>query len=566
MTQGMTPSTSPQRRLLELLALERDEVGIAVVYAAAVSLLSIVTPLGVQFLVNTVAFGALLQPLVVLTLLVLTGLTFAATLRALHAWAVERLQQRLFARAALSIAERLPRVEATALDGRHGPEIVNRFFDVVTIQKGAATLLVDGVTILLQTVVGLLLLAFYHPMLLAFDVVLVASLAIIVLVLGRKGPATALQESKKKYALASWLQEVVRAPHAFKSLAGERLARERAAELTRAYLDARRTHFKVLFRQVCGALALQAIASAALLGVGGWLVINNQLTLGQLVAAELIVSAVVLGVAKAGKLFESYYDVLAAADKVGQVMDLPLERPAAVPAEASAIGAAIEARGAGLSYADGSACLRGVSLRVTSGDRVVALREGGGGAGLFADLLGGARLPEEGQLDLDGVDARDLDLASFRERVAILRGGELFAGTIADNVLFGAGGATRHDARRALEATGAWSAVMAVPEGLDARVGAGGGGLGPELSAKILVARALLAGPRLLVLDGLLDDVSERARRRILNAIDELAPSATVVITTGVRSLTDWADKVVAVRGDRAAELVASGSSGEVIR
>ncbi len=147
----------------------------AVVYAVGVGLLSLATPLGVQFLVNTVAFGALVQPLVVLSLLVAAGLSFAAVLRALQAYVVERLQQRLFARVALDLAQRLPRVELDALDGRHGPELMNRFFEIASVQKGASTMLVDGVAIVLQTLVGALLLAFYHPFLLAFDIVLIAS-------------------------------------------------------------------------------------------------------------------------------------------------------------------------------------------------------------------------------------------------------------------------------------------------------------------------------------------------------------------------------------------------------
>jgi ABC-type bacteriocin/lantibiotic exporter with double-glycine peptidase domain len=176
---------SPLRRLLELVKLERDDVWVAVVYAVGVGLLSLATPLGVQFLVNTVAFGALVQPLLVVSTMVLAGLALAASLRALQSYVVERLQQRVFVRVGLDLAHRLPRVRGAELDKMHAPELVNRFFDVMTVQKAAATLLVDGVSVALQTLVGMVLLAFYHPFLLAFDVVLVGTIVVVVLVLGR---------------------------------------------------------------------------------------------------------------------------------------------------------------------------------------------------------------------------------------------------------------------------------------------------------------------------------------------------------------------------------------------
>lgn len=259
----------PLQRLLAWVKLEKDDVGGAVVYAVGVGLLSLATPLGVQFLVNTVAFGALVQPLVVLSLLVAAGLSFAAILRALQAYVVERLQQRIFARVAMDLAQRLPRVRLDALDGRHGPELMNRFFEVVSVQKGAATMLVDGVAIVLHTLGGALLLAFYHPFLLAFDVVLIASIALIVVVLGRGAIATAIKESKQKFALAAWLQETARHVEVFKLQNADRMARARAEALTLSYLQARRKHFRIVFRQLIGALAVQALRALRCWGSAG---------------------------------------------------------------------------------------------------------------------------------------------------------------------------------------------------------------------------------------------------------------------------------------------------------
>jgi ABC-type bacteriocin/lantibiotic exporter with double-glycine peptidase domain len=316
---------SPLRRLWALVHLERDDLWLVVIYAAVVGLLTLATPVAVQALVGTVAFGTLLQPLVVLSLLLLAALGFQAALKALQTLVVEKIQQRLFVRTAVDLAWRLPRVQREASDQGFGPETVNRFFDVVTVQKTGAYLLTDGIATFLQVGIGLLVLGFYHPALLAFDLVLLGVLAAVVLVPGRRGLSTAIDESYAKYDVAAWLEELARSVRALRTASGAAFAADRAEALTRRYLTARQRHFQVLFGQTLGALALQVFASAALLGLGGWLVLQQALTLGQLVAAELIVAAVANSIGKLGKKLDSAYDLLAALDKLGQLVDLPIE-------------------------------------------------------------------------------------------------------------------------------------------------------------------------------------------------------------------------------------------------
>ena len=306
-----------------LASTERGALGSAVSYSLGISLLSLAVPIAAQGLVNTVAFGTMLQPLVVLTSLVAAGLVFAAVLRALQNVALEYFQQRLFVRVVLDVTERLTHQPAQA-SGRPTAEAMNRFFDVMTLQKGVATLAVDGVLLLLQLAFSMVLLAFYHPWLLVFDLGLILGVVVVLFPLGHSGTETAIKESKAKYAVAAWLEEMASHRTIFQGPGGA-FARDRLRERTAAYVHARQKHFKVLLRQWVGGLALSVVASVALLGVGGWLVMNKQLTLGQLVAAELIVSAAAVSLVKVGKYLETLYDVLAAADKVGQLLELPVE-------------------------------------------------------------------------------------------------------------------------------------------------------------------------------------------------------------------------------------------------
>ncbi len=308
---------SPLGRLFGLIRPERSDIGAVIVFSIVVGILALASPIAVEALVNTVAFGRYLQPVIILALMLLTFLGFAAAIRALNTYVVEIIQRRLFVRVVEDLAYRLPRVEQAALDGQYGPELTNRFFDVVTVQKVTAALLLDGIAIVLQTVIGMAVLAFYHPFLLGFDFALLVSIAFAIFVLGRGAVKTAVKESKVKYAVAAWMEELTRNPTAFKMHGGMNLALERADKLAVDYLDARKKHFRIVLRQIVFALVLQAVAATALLGLGGWLVIMGELTLGQLVAAELIVMMIVGSFAKLGKHMESFYDLLASVDKLG---------------------------------------------------------------------------------------------------------------------------------------------------------------------------------------------------------------------------------------------------------
>ena len=277
---------SPLRRARQLLALDGQDIAVIVIYGVALGLLSLAVPVAVQSLVNTVAFGSLIQPLVVLTVLLALALTGAGILRALQIRIAEMLQRRLFVRLVTEIGARLPRVSGTALRDANGPELLNRFFDVFTTQKSVASLLLGGIDAVLIGLVGLIVLAFYHPALLAFDLVLILGAAFVLIPLGRGGTATSIAESKAKYAVVGWLEEMARHPLSFKLAGGDDLARFQVETLARSYLDKRDRHFRIVYRQVVGALSIEVVASVALLAVGGLLVIERQLSIGQVFAAR----------------------------------------------------------------------------------------------------------------------------------------------------------------------------------------------------------------------------------------------------------------------------------------
>lgn len=529
---GAPPKPTPWQRLRLVMRQERHDIVVAVIYAIGVGLLTLATPIAVQALVNTVAFGTLLQPLFVLTVLLLLGLAFAGVLRALQAWVVEVLQRRMFLRLVNDLSHRLPRVELSAFDRAHGPELVNRFFDLFTIQKATSTLLIGGLEIVLTAAVGMLVLAFYHPLLLAFDVVLLFAVAAILFGLGRGATATAVDESKAKYEVASWLEEVARHPEAFKLAGGPMLARQRADELAETYLNNRKRHFRVVFRQLGGALALQAVASAAILGIGGWLVIERQLTLGQLVAAELIVTMVVASFAKIGKHLETAYDLLAALDKVGQLVDLPLEAapPTVRLPDSAPAGASLSVDGVAFGFSAGAPLFEDAALELEPGDRAVLTGTSGSGRSALVDVILGLREPLRGRVEIDGYELADLDRHQLRERAALVRGAEVVVGTIADNVAFGRRSVDAARIRDALRDVDLLDEIARLPDGLSTRIMPDGAPLSRGQAARLVLARAIAGRPSLLVIDGALDGLDRGTRATVLDTIFSPDASWTVLV------------------------------------
>lgn len=549
--------TTPWQRLKAVLAPERGDLWVLVIYGAGVGLLSLVVPITAQAVVNTAAFGTVLQPVVVLGLIVFCLLILAGGLRVMQVLVAERLQQRLFARMAVDLAHRLPRVRTQTHDTYRVSELVNRFMDVMTIQKATGLILMDGLALVLQAVVGLLLLAFYSPLLLGFDILLLGSMALVLFGLGRGAVRTSVQESYRKYEVVGWLTELARVPLAFWGPEGGALALRRADDATQAYLEARSSHFRILMRQVVGTLAVQALASGLLLGVGGWLVMRQQLSLGQLVAAELIVAPVVASFAKFGKYLESLYDLLAAVDKVGHLFDLPTQSEGGEPLpRRDNVAATLRFREVGLAPAAlSTATLRGVDLTVAPGSRVAILGPYSSGKRLLTDVALGLREPAQGSVELDGMDLREVSPHSLQAQVALVRGIQLFDGTVQENVAVGRAGVSLQDVREALDAVCLLDELMRLPDGLRTRLSGGHTLLSPGQAQRLMLARALVGRPRLLVLDEALDSLDSDVRARVVDRL--LAPGApwTLLLTTHLPELAARCDRALRVEASTLVEM-----------
>lgn len=517
---NISNNPTPVGRLWLLLLSDKHDLLALFVYTLVTGLISLAVPLAAQALVNTIAAGIFLQPLVVLSLLVLAGLLFAGLLRMSKFCLAENLQQRIFARTTLNLSERIPAIKAQALNTEYMPELINRYFDIMTVQKSWAKLLLEGPTAILQIVIGLVLLAFYSPYLLAFDILILSFIAFAVAILGIDGLKTSIKESALKYRVAEWLEDMGRCQTSLKANGVRQFLVWRSDNLVLNYLRARRAHFAVLFRQAFGTYFFQAVASAGILAIGGWLVINRELTLGQLVAAELVVANMLSALEKLIRNCDTFYDLLTGLDKVGHISDLPIERESGVQLPRKEGGLSIECQKLRFSYDGRNEIISGLNLYVEAGSITSLVGASGSGKTTLASMICALQEPNHGTIEVGGFDVRDLDLTSLRAQIGFVGDlNEIFEGSIEDNVGLGRSGVNHQDIRWALDTAEFSDDLILMPDGIRTVIVSGGRNLSRGQVQRLLIARAIAARPRLLILDEAFTGIDERTKLKIIDRL-----------------------------------------------
>lgn len=522
----------PREHLKRLISLESQDLYAVLAFALAAGVMALATPIAVQALVNTIAFGVLIQPLVVLMLVLFGCLALNSVLNGLQIFVVEMIQRRLFVRL-------VSQISATLMEGRldhplfkKGSDLANYYFEVMTIQKTWSNLLLDGLSYGLQTLIGLILLAFYHPALLGFDALIIASLYVIFRVLGKDGIETAVAESAAKHAVGSWLQELPRHPLATRYGQGKSWGFDRSNSLTNKYLERSQDHFKVLMKQQAAILGLYAVANSVLLGLGGWMVIERQLTLGQLVAAELIVSAMLSGLTRLGKTITSYYDLMAGMDKLSYLLDLPEEpqiqgdfhhEPAFRTMKIERLSIMANERGNLLAIPDIEIC-QGQKYLLSTPDREASVR--------LLETLSGIRTPTDGTISINGIDTRILGLTSFRNQSALVMNAEWFQVSIVENIRMGNPSIGLREVQEALRSVGLEQTIKELPEGATSRLTVTGTPLDLEQLGRLTLARAIAAKPQLLMIGPLIDSIAEPYLPFILNVLLGQDEGSSLILVT----------------------------------
>ncbi|MCA9194698.1 MAG: ABC transporter ATP-binding protein [Planctomycetales bacterium] len=529
-------NVGPLRRFFALLRLEQRDIFTVLIFALANGVLALATPLAVESLVNVVSWGTHLQPLIILALILLVCLAVGGVLQLLQTVVVEIMQRRQFVRFVSDLSHRFPRASVGYLENEYRRELANRVFDIVTIQKSMASLLLEGISIVLATTLGMTLLAFYHPFLLGFDLVLLFSMLVVTRLLGRGGVRTSIQESKVKYQVAHWLQDVLASPKAFKLHGGEPLAIENANRLTTNYLRARQQQFRIVMRQFAFAIGLQALASTAILSLGGWLVINQQLTLGQLVASELVVTVVVGAFSKAGKTIEKFYDLMAAVDKVGHLVDIPVDERT-VLAECAESAADIRWSDLEIDNSFGIA-FKFHAGTIQAGEHVALTGSEPQELSAIINAFAGLTHPKAGEIRLNGIDVYKVARANANW-IGLADFPEIINASLATNVGLGRFHVGTSRLHWALKQVAFEETVQQMPAGIATILQSDGKPLCPTHLAQLSLARAIADKPKLLIIDGLLDWLPPSKRQAVWSNLTNSEHEWTIVLRSNCSDLAN---------------------------
>ena len=531
----MNPIT-PWQRLMRLLRVDKREIGHIYLYALVGGAISLTVPLGIQAIINLISGGQIATSWGVLIAFVTIGVGFTGGLQVMQLALAENIQQRLFARSALEFAYRIPRITYEAAGGRYLPELVNRFFDTISVQKGLAKLLLDLPLALLQIVLCLILLAIYHPFFIAFGVLLLVLLWLIFRFTGQRGLATSLEESTFKYKVAYWLEELGRSQDTFKMMGRTALPIERTDELVNGYVSARRAHFRILLGQYSALVIFKVIVTLSLLALGGLLVMNEQMNLGQFVAAEIIILILINAVEKIILAIHSVYDVLTALEKIGQVTDIELERTGGLAVLSTDGTQGLDVRISGLSFKsrwNQGAVLDDINLHLKPGEKVCLSGTNGSGKTTLLRILGGGITNTEGSVLLDGHPLSSLDLEHMRSLIGdSLSDEDVFTGTVMENVAVGRSWITEEEILDACKVTGLMERAAYLPEGLLTRLDPQGARLPKSVVKRVVQARAIAGHPRMILLEDSLQDWEVHEREQLLGWITAAERPWTLLVVS----------------------------------
>ena len=548
----MASNISPIKRFFNLIKADRKDIGRIYIFAALSGLINLTLPLGIQAIITYLSGGMISTSWVLLVSLVIFGVLLAGVMQVMQLSLSETIQQKIFQRSAFEFAIRIPRINLEQVASKYAPELINRFFDTLALQKGLSKILLDIGTASLQIIFGLILLSFYHPFFILFGIVLVLVLYLVIRFTGPRGLKTSIQESSYKYKVAYWLEELARTMGTFKLAGNSELPERRVDGLITKYLEARKNHFNILVIQYLNIIGFKSLVAGGLLIIGSLLVLDNQINLGQFVAAEIVIILIINSVEKLIVTMEPVYDVLTALEKLASVTDLELERDNGAPfqrnPERAPMSLALRDLRHGINPL-GKPIVDGVDLDVESGERVLIHGYSGSGRSKLLELIAGLYEDYEGAIIYDDQPASSLNLRSLRCHIGdSLNEEDIFEGTIEENILLGKNWLSREDMVWACERIGLYDYIKQLHQGFNTQLSPMGSGLPEHIVRKIKMVRSIVEKPPLVVWQETLHIFSKADRGVILNCMMSKKQPWTLIVSSGSKSLAMQCDKVVIMK------------------
>jgi ABC-type bacteriocin/lantibiotic exporter with double-glycine peptidase domain len=527
-------SLTPLQRFYNLLKLDRRDIYQIFFYAIFSGLVSLSLPLGIQAIINLIQAGRVSISWIVLVIIVVIGVALVGILSLMQLRITENLQQKIFVRSSFEFGYRLPKIKFEELYNQYPPELANRFFDTLTIQKGTSKLLIDFSTALLQILFGILLLSLYHPFFIFFGILLSILLFSIFRFSYYPGLSSSLKESKYKYKVVSWLQEIARNNFSFRKQENFEYALEKNNSLVTEYINYREKHFKVIKRQYTQLIIFKVIITASLLLIGGYLVLNQKMNIGQFVAAEIIILLVLSSIEKIIIGLESLYDVLTSVEKIGQIADLKMEDTSEADADYCFTNISITTENLRFKYPDSTDdILSQISLQIEPSEKIYLDGVNGSGKTTLIRILSGFIQPSSGSFFINDDTYRKIDLSQYRSQISIITQGETpFEGTVLENITLNNPTISNEDIKWAIESVQLGDYIKTLPNGLETKIFPDGRQLSSSNAQKILLARSIASKPKILFYEDPLDKMDEIAAKEIIDFITNPSNKWTVIVSS----------------------------------
>ena len=541
---------SSVKRFFQMLKLDQRDISYVYAYAIFSGLITLSLPLGIQAIIGLIVGGNISTSLLILVGVVTVGTALTGILKIMQITVTESIQRKIFARSAFEFAYRLPRFRLERILQDYPPELVNRFFDTLTLQKGVPKLLIDFSTAVLQIVFGLLLISFYHPFFVFFGLILMLILAAIIRITGPGGLKTSLKECKYKYKVTYWLEEMARALTTFKMAGNNKFAMNQTDVLVANYLDNRKKHFRILIIQYGNIVGFKVVVTLGLLLLGSSLVVQNQINIGQFVAAEIVVLLILGSVEKLILSMETIYDCLTAVNKIGSVVDLPMDDEGGLDYEnifSDDKTASIQLDGLTFQYADSNKpTIKNMNLSVENGERLCISGYNGSGKSTLVQLISGLYRDYSGQIIHKGVPLRNLCRDNLNRNVGqYSQLSDIFRGTILENILLGHEELSLNDVIWAAEKMKLAKYIQTLPDGFETMLLPNGQNVPRSIRTKILLCRAIISKPQLLIFEELFSNLDNEDQKEILEYLTDKKHPWTVILVSNHALASKYCDRTI---------------------
>lgn len=539
---------TPLRRFFGLLKQDKKDLIYLYLYAICNGIINLSLPIGIQAIMGLVLAGRLSASWGILTLIVMIGVAVAGIFQIMQLYIVEILQRRLFARAAFDFAYRIPKFNIRKLGNHYAPELVNRFFDTVSIQKSMSKILLDFSTSILQILFGLILLSLYHPVFIAFGLVLLIILFLIIYITSKPGMRTSLNESNNKYEMAFWLTELARALPTFKLSSSSDLNLKKTDSILTKYLESRKQHFKILLGQYGSIIGLKTAVTAGLLVIGALLLIQNSITIGQFVAAEIVIILILNSSEKLIMSMEAIYDVLTSIEKLGNVTDIEIEHENSNGLQIvtnEPIGIEVKDLSI-LGLLEKNTINKNLNFSIEPGSNVCFTGEAGSGKSSLIKILSTSLDNFHGSILYNGVPIQNLDLHNFRKHIGcIFDDQEIFYGTFIENISLGREGITTEDIIEISNEVGLNKLIESFPNGYNHVIMNADRVFSGTDRVRLLVARALISKPKLVFAEDLFSGLKEDHSTKLLKILLSRCKDTTLILVSNNNVVNKECDTII---------------------